>query len=179
GGLRGGGWGVGVSGGRVRRIGRGPGITTGREGKASPLRHDRSARGWTLPASAVVSGVLFALAFPPLEWVLLLPVAPVPWLVALAREESRGRALLSGFLFGMAYWCASIPWIVYVVTHYGGQGSALRIVCLPLLAAILSEWPAFVAWGTAAFAPPRPAARPSLFPLLWLASELARPFLLS
>ncbi|HJW15393.1 MAG TPA: apolipoprotein N-acyltransferase, partial [Thermoanaerobaculia bacterium] len=55
---------------------------------------------WLTSVSAVFSGLLLALAFPPLEWVLLLPLAPVPWLVALAREESRGRALFSGFLFG-------------------------------------------------------------------------------
>lgn len=100
----------------------------------------------------------------------------MPWLVALAREESRGRALLSGFLFGMAYWCASVPWIVYVVTHYGGQGSAMGVVCLALLAAILAEWPAFVAWGAAAFAPAGSAARLAIFPILWMASEHARSF---
>ena len=100
-----------------------------RAGGEAPPRQ-RGAGPLALHASALASGLLFALAFPPLEWVLLLPVAPVPWLVALAAEESRGRALLSGFLFGMAYWCASIPWIFYVVTHYGGQGSAMGVVCL-------------------------------------------------
>ncbi len=88
---------------------------------------------WATPAAAILSGLLFSLAFPPLEWVLLLPLAPVPWLVALAREQSRGRALLSGFLFGLAYWCASIPWIVFVVTHYGGQSAVMGVVCLVLL----------------------------------------------
>ena len=52
--------------------------------------------------AGAVSGLLFALAFPPFEWVALLPLAPVPWLVALASEERRGRALISGFLFGLS-----------------------------------------------------------------------------
>ena len=134
-------------------------------------------RKWRSPAAGVVSGLLFALAFPPLEWAILLPLAPVPWLVALAREQSRGRALLSGFLFGMAYWCASIPWIVFVVTHYGGQGAVMGVVCLLLLAAILSEWPALVAWGAVAFAPAGAASRLAVFPLLWMASEHARSFI--
>src|SRR5262249_19548567 len=82
----------------------------------------------------------------------------------------------SGFLFGMAYWCASIPWIVYVVTHYGGQGPVMGVVCLVLLAAILSEWPALVAWGVAAAAPPASAARLAVFPLFWMASEHLRSF---
>jgi apolipoprotein N-acyltransferase len=136
----------------------------------------RGSRRWLSPAAGIVSGILFALAFPPLEWVVLLPLAPVPWLVALSLEESRARALLSGFLFGLAYWCASIPWIVYVVTHYGGQGAAMGVVCLVLLAAILSEWPALVAWGMVAFAPPGSAARFAVFPILWMASEHARSF---
>src|SRR6202040_2836357 len=46
-------------------------------------------------AAAIFSGLLFALAFPPFEWVLLLPLALVAWLVALGREQSPGRALLS------------------------------------------------------------------------------------
>jgi apolipoprotein N-acyltransferase len=132
--------------------------------------------GWRTPAAGVLSGLLFALAFPPREWVLLAPLAPVPWLAALAREESRGRALLSGFLFGMAYWCASIPWIFYVVTHYGGQGAAMGVVCVLLLSAILSEWPAFVAWGVVVSAPPGSGWRIAVFPLLWMGSEHARSF---
>ncbi len=87
------------------------------------------------PLAGVLSGLLFALAFPPVEWVLLLPLALVPWLVALVREESPGRAFWSGAAFGLAYWCASIPWIFYVVTHYGGQSGVMGVVCLVILAA--------------------------------------------
>ncbi|HEV2064204.1 MAG TPA: hypothetical protein VGS00_06615, partial [Thermoanaerobaculia bacterium] len=129
---------------------------------------------WTTPAAGVVSGLLFALAFPPFEWVVLAVLAPVPWLVALSTEEKRGRALLSGFLFGLAYWCLSIPWIVYVVTHFGGQSGWMGIVCLAILAAILGQWPAVVAWGVVAAAPSGSARRLALFPILWMASEHAR-----
>ena len=131
---------------------------------------------WSTSGAAVLSGVLFALAFPPFEWVVLLPVALVPWLVTLAREESRGRALFSGLLFGMTYWCTSVPWIVYVVTHYGGQSAVMGIVCLLLLAAILAEWPAVVAWGTVAVAPAGSTARLAAFPLFWMAAEHARSY---
>jgi apolipoprotein N-acyltransferase len=131
---------------------------------------------WTTPAAGVLSGLLFALAFPPFEWVLLLPLALVPWLVALNGERGRGHALLSGVLFGLAYWCTSIPWIVYVVTRYGGQSGVMGIVCLVILAAILAQWPALVAWGMVAAAPPGSQRRLSAFPLLWVASEHARSF---
>jgi apolipoprotein N-acyltransferase len=131
-------------------------------------------RKWATPLSGVVSGLLFALAFPPFGWVILLPLALVPWLAALRREESPGRALWSGVLFGIAYWCASIPWIVYVVTHYGGQSPALGVLSLVILAAILAEWPALVAWTTVLAAPAGSARRLAVFPLLWMASEHAR-----
>ncbi len=131
---------------------------------------------WSSPVAGALAGLLYALAFPPREWVLLLPLALVGWLAALSRERSRARALLSGFLFGLAYWCASIPWIVYVVTHFGGQGGAMGILCLGLLAAILAEWPALVAWATVSVAPPGSGARLAAFPLLWMAAEHARSF---
>ncbi len=131
---------------------------------------------WATPLAAVVSGLLFALSFPPVGWAILLPLALAPWLVALRREESAGRALWSGFLFGLAYWCASIPWIVYVVTHYGGQSPALGVVSLVILAAILAEWPALVAWAAVRAAPAGSGWRLAAFPLLWMASEHARSF---
>ena len=126
------------------------------------------------PAAGVLSGVLFALAFPPFGATVLLPLAPVPWLVALAVEPRRGRALVSGLLFGLAFWCVSIPWISYVVTNYGGQSPLMGAVCVFLLALILAEWPALVAWGVAAAAPSGSGKRLAVFPLLWTASEHAR-----
>ena len=103
---------------------------------------------WRTSAAAALSGLLLALAFPPVGAVVLLPIAFVPWLVALTGEKSRGRALLSGVVFGLAHWCAAIPWIVYVVTHYGGQNGVMGIVCLVILALILAEWPALVAFAS-------------------------------
>ncbi len=126
------------------------------------------------PLAGVLSGLLFALAFPPFEWVVLLPIALVPWLVALGREESPARALWSGVAFGLAYWCLSISWIFYVVTHYGGQNGAMGVVCLVILALILAEWPAIVAWGTVSAAPSGSGWRMAAFPLLWAATEHVR-----
>jgi len=126
------------------------------------------------PAAAVLSGLLFALAFPPYGWAVLLPIALVPWLIALLEEPKPGRAFWSGAVFGLAYWCTSIPWIVYVVTHYGGQSGVMGVVCLLLLALILAEWPAFVAWTAASAAPAGSPLRLAVFPVLWMASEHAR-----
>jgi apolipoprotein N-acyltransferase len=129
----------------------------------------------TLLAGAL-SGLLLALAFPPFGVTLLLPIALVPWLVALAREQSRTRALFSGAVFGLVYWCISIRWITYVVTQYGGQSRAMGVVCLVILAAILAEWPAIAAWGMVAAGPSGSGTRLAVFPVLWAASEHARSF---
>ena len=107
---------------------------------------------------------------------LLLPLALVPWILALAAEKSRARALLSGFLFGLAYWSASIPWIFYVVTHYGGQSPLMGVVCVAILATILAEWTAIVGWGSWPVRRriPGSASRSSR---CWMAAEHARSFI--
>ncbi len=134
----------------------------------------RAAERWRTLVAGVVSGVLFALAFPPFELPLLAPLALVPWIAALATEERRWRGLVSGILFGMAYWLVSIPWIVYVVTRFGSQSNVMGVVSLVILAAILAEWPALVGWAAVAVAPRHSAWRLTVFPFLWLASEHAR-----
>ncbi len=129
---------------------------------------------WRTLGAGAVSGILFALAFPPFGWVVLLPLALIPWIVALSVEESRTRALFSGVVFAFAYWCLSIRWIAYVVTVYGGQSGVMGIVSLGLTAAILSPPFALVGWGMVAVARPGRGARLAVFPLLWVAGEHLR-----
>jgi apolipoprotein N-acyltransferase len=129
---------------------------------------------WRTPAAGVVSGALFALAFPPFELPVVAPLALVPWIAALATEEKRGRGLLSGVLFGITYWCLSIPWIYFVVTRFGSQSSAMGLLSVLILSLILAEWPAVIGWGTVAVAPARSAWRFAAFPVLWLAAEHGR-----
>lgn len=68
----------------------------------------------------------------------------------------------------------SIPWVAFVVTHFGGQPGWMGAVCVFLLALILCEWPALVAWTAAAAFRPRSPWRLAAFPVLWMASEHAR-----
>ncbi|HWC65009.1 MAG TPA: apolipoprotein N-acyltransferase, partial [Thermoanaerobaculia bacterium] len=120
------------------------------------------------------SALLLALAFPPFGYWALAPVALAPWIAALLLEEKPSRGLLSGLVFGLVFWCVSIPWIAFVVTHFGGQPRWMGAVCVFLLAAILAEWPLLVGWITVAAFPPRSALRLAAFPVLWMASEHAR-----
>ena len=129
---------------------------------------------WRTPAAGVVSGALFALAFSPFELPVFVPLALVPWIAALASEEKRGRGLLSGVLFGITYWCLSIPWIYFVVTRFGSQSSAMGLISVLILSLILAEWPAVIGWATVAVAPARSGWRFAAFPVLWLAAEHGR-----
>ncbi len=73
--------------------GRGAAAAAQRRETASRTRRERGWSRWTTPVAGAISGLLFALAFPPREWVILLPLALTPWLVALrAREEPRTGA---------------------------------------------------------------------------------------
>lgn len=98
----------------------------------------------------------------------------MPWILALFFETRRRAGLISGFVFGLTYWCLSVPWVSYVVTHFGGQPGWMGAVCVVLLASILAEWPAFLGWAAAAAFPPRSGWRLAAFPVLWMASEHAR-----
>ena len=98
----------------------------------------------------------------------------MPWLVVLSREEKRGRAFLSGLVFGVAYWCASVPWIAYVVTNFGGQSRFMGWVCVLLTALHLSQWPALVAFAAVAGTRAGSLLRLLAFPVLWTAGEHAR-----
>ena len=77
-------------------------------------------------------------------------------------------------MFGLVFWCVSMPWIAFVVTRFGGQPRWMGPVCVFLLALILAEWPALVAWTAAAAFRVRSPARLAAFPVLWMASEHAR-----
>ena len=129
---------------------------------------------WRTPAAGIVSGALFALAFPPFDLPVFAPIALVPWIAALATEEKRGRGLFSGVLFAITYWCLSIPWIYFVVTRFGGQSGAMGLLSVLILSLILAQWTAVIGWATVAVAPARSPWRFAAFPVLWLAAEHAR-----
>jgi len=125
-------------------------------------------------AAAVISGAALAFAFPPYGAAWLVPVALSPWIAALYFEERRRRALLSGAVFGIVFWCLSTPWVSFVVTRFGGQPAWMGAVCVFLLALILAQWPLLVGWAMVAAAPARSPERLAAFPILWMAAEHAR-----
>jgi apolipoprotein N-acyltransferase len=60
---------------------------------------------------AILSGLVLSLAFPPAGWWPLAFVAPIP-LLWLLRDASAGRGALLGFVFGLAFYGATLYWIL-------------------------------------------------------------------
>lgn len=128
--------------------------------------------------AALLSGVLLGLCFPNASFVVLLPIALVPLLLALDGLRP-GRAALLGGLFGLAFWLTTFPWIYHVLHRFGGLPAPLAAVAL-ILAAFVPTVPMAAMTAVAALAPPRTAAgRLLVFPTAWVAQELVRTYAFS
>lgn len=72
-----------------------------------------SFQNWTRRSAAVLSGVLLATAFPPLDWSGVAFFALVPLLWAM-RGEPAGSAFRLGWLAGVAFWLPTVFWLHHV-----------------------------------------------------------------
>src|SRR5437773_5662196 len=69
---------------------------------------------------AILSGVLFALAFPNAGIGWLIFIAPIPLFIILARAANSRDAFLFGWISQLTAWLIMVPWVVRVMSHYGG-----------------------------------------------------------
>lgn len=77
------------------------------------MRFDFKNPRWLLRLGAVVSGLLLASAFPPLEWGAMVFVAFVP-LLLVVRSEGAGSAFRLGWFAGAAQWLVTVFWLHHV-----------------------------------------------------------------
>ncbi|HPA52718.1 MAG TPA: apolipoprotein N-acyltransferase [Thermoanaerobaculia bacterium] len=129
-------------------------------------------------AAALVSGLLLGLTFPNASLVVFLPVAIVPFALALD-GASPGRGALLGGLFGVAFWLTTFPWIYHVVHRFGGLSAPLASLALLIAACIPSVAFAAMGWAAALAAPRTAAARLLVLPAAWVAQELLRTYAFS
>jgi len=132
-------------------------------------------------ALAAGAGLLSAAAFPPLDWGALAFVALVPFFLALA--GARGwRAATAGYVYGLAFFLAAIPWVVNTMTVYGRLPLALSLLALLLLVGVLAAYAAAFAVllgeGEARLRLPE-WLLPVVAAGLWAGLEVARTFLFS
>ena len=126
---------------------------------------------------AVGSGVLLALTFPLPGLSFLAWIAFVPLLLAISRKKP-SDAFKLGFISGLCANMGILYWLNIVMTTYGKLHWSVSVVLYITLSAFLSLYPAVAAYFTR-----RGEERgiPTLlaFPVLWVALELVRAYLLS
>ena len=124
---------------------------------------------------ALASGVLLALCFPNFSILPLLPVALIPLLAALDGASPTQAGFL-GYVFGLAFWTLTIPWIAYTVQRFGGVPWPVAGLALALAAAICAV-PFAVLGLLYAWAAPRSAAGiVATFGAAWVFQEFFRTY---
>lgn len=130
-------------------------------------------------ALSITSGALFALAFPnaAIGWLAFIALAPL--LVAVVRANSTRESFFLGWVAQTTAWLIMVPWVVRVMSHYGGLPYFLGVLLFVAMAAILGLYGGLFAFVVRrlklgiAFLPWL------LVPLTWAAIEFARTYLLS
>jgi hypothetical protein len=128
---------------------------------------------------AVITGVLFALSFPNVAQGWLMFVALAPLLVAVARARSNGQAFLLGWIAFTTAWLIMVPWVVRVMSHYGGLPYITGVLIFVAMAVILGLYGGAFTTIVKRLRLGERFAPWLLIPLAWAAIEYARTFLLT
>ena len=86
---------------------------------------------------SITSGVLFAFAFPDVAQGWLAFVALAPLLVVVQRSKSTREAFFQGWVAQTTAWLLMVPWVVRVMSHYGGLPKIVGILLFVAMAAIV------------------------------------------
>lgn len=127
---------------------------------------------------ALVSGVLFAISFPDVAMGWLMFVALLPLFVALGRAGGPKEAVLLGWLSHMVAWLFMVPWVIRVMSHYGGLPLPVGIAIFVAMAIYLGVYGGifgFIVWR---IQPGSEFRRWLLVAVAWAAVEFFRSFAL-
>ncbi|HEY3057200.1 MAG TPA: apolipoprotein N-acyltransferase, partial [Thermoanaerobaculia bacterium] len=127
---------------------------------------------------AALSGVLFALSFPDFSLGFLAFVALIPLLVALARAHSGWEACFLGWISQTIAWLIMVPWVVRVMSHYGGLPYILGVLIFVAMSMVLGLYGA-VFGAVVNRIRPVSLGRWLIVPLAWASIEYARTYLLT
>lgn len=128
---------------------------------------------------AALAGVLYALAFPDYSVSWLAFVALLPLLVAVARAGRGRAAFFYGWVAMSIAWLLMVPWVVRVMSHYGGLPYITGVLLFCAMSVFLGLYGgafAIIVWHLKLrekFAPWL------LIALAWAAIEYARTYLLT
>lgn len=128
---------------------------------------------------AILTGVLFALSFPDVAQGWLMFVALAPLLVAVTRARTTWRAFFLGWTAFTTAWLFMVPWVVRVMSHYGGLPYLVGVLLFVAMALVLGLYGGAFAAIVKRLRLSERFAPWLLIPLAWAAIEFARTFLLT
>ncbi|WP_423906824.1 apolipoprotein N-acyltransferase [Candidatus Spongiihabitans sp.] len=126
---------------------------------------------------AIVAGVLNAVSFAPFNWwpLSMLSFAMLFWIW---HTSSTKGATWYGFVYGLGMFGVGISWIYISIHTFGGMPPIIAGLCIFVLVAILSIFPALSGWLQSCFSAWRPTIRLAfLMPSLWILFEWLRGWL--
>ena len=118
------------------------------------------------------------LAFPRPGWDLLGWVALAPVLALAVTAVTPRRALLEGWVAGLAFYLPLLRWLTHTMTTFSQMTMPVAVLVLLALAGYLALFWGGVAWGLAWLRGRLGAGALWLAPALWVAGELGRTYLL-
>src|SRR5215212_6628082 len=89
---------------------------------------------------AAAAGILFGLAFPDYSQAWLIFVWVLPLVVAVVRARGPREAFCLGWLFQTIAWLIMVPWVIRVMSHYGGLPLPLGILLYIAMALYLGMY---------------------------------------
>ena len=128
---------------------------------------------------AILSGVLFALSFPNAAIGWLIFIALIPLFIALALSHSGWQSFFFGWLSQFVAWLMMVPWVVRVMSHYGGLPYITGVLIFIALCCILAIYGGIFGFLFYRIAPADHFHRWLLVPLAWASIEYARTYLLT
>src|SRR5437879_13895558 len=126
---------------------------------------------------AIFAGFLFALAFPNYAIGWLIFIAFVPLFIALARAKSWRETFALGWISQTIAWLLMVPWVVRVMSHYGGLPYITGVLIFVAMCAYLGVYGGLFGVLFHRIAPATSFRRWLLIPLAWAAVEYARTYL--
>jgi apolipoprotein N-acyltransferase len=128
---------------------------------------------------SILSGVLLALAFPDAALGFLAFFALAPLLVALVRARSWREAFLLGWLSQTVAWLIMVPWVVRVMSHYGGLPYLTGVGIFILMSLYLGLFGGLFGLLVRWIRPGPSFLRWLVIPLAWAATEYGRTYLMT
>ena len=128
---------------------------------------------------AIITGVLFALCFPNLAQGWLMFIAFAPLLVAVTRARSTWEAFFLGWASLTTAWMIMVPWVVRVMSHYGGLPYFVGVLLFVAMSLVLGVYGGAFAAIVKRLRLSERFAPWLLIPLTWAALEFARTYLLT